>query len=559
MVIRGGCNPVTSTSRHDLPLSLLPTATPHQKEKTILRFCFEGSNLRAWRGIPAVFALGLLLVAFLAGVGQAHADGTPVPDASPTFVAVEPTVIFQVWPTLTGTADTPAPAPPASTPTPEPPTATVTPEAITDTPTAMPTAAVAGTDVPTATSDPSAAETVTQVSLPPLGQPVLPLETPTLESPTSTPEQDSPTTTPTPSGTGTATPSPTPTSSWQPPGPECSVKPGKTVLKLDVPYVHQVNDVNNADGNWACGPASVLMVLAYFGKLEPWPQYVAEHGTPVKPATTPAATRPPSSRPTSTTDEVMKVDYAPYLTNVYTNGGHTYSATAPDPRGNMLAGLYGTISPSGLADWGRMKQVLEWSGLTTAYVAPTWNGVVAALKRGHPVLLGNDLTAAGHIMVAIGYTSNNQLIVNDPYGNRFISGYGVNDGQGVYYAWNCSRVRNALEVIGVYTPPSPTPPATATAVPQPQPTCYCYTRLRPRGRPEHGPIIRTARLRLWTSVDPTAIPHSWLPGRRPAGSNKTPDTRRASAGRAKDRAQARILAAGSAYLPWPGRFRDNVR
>jgi hypothetical protein len=242
------------------------------------------------------------------------------------------------------------------------------------------------------------------------------------------------------------------------------------VLKLDVPYVHQVNDVNNADGNWACGPASVLMVLAYFGKLEPWPQYVAEHGTPVKPATTPPATRLPSSRPTSTTDEVMKVDYAPYLTNVYTNGGHTYSATAPDPRGNMLAGLYGTISPSGLADWGRMKQVLEWSGLTTAYVAPTWNGVVAALKRGHPVLLGNDLTAAGHIMVAIGYTSNNQLIVNDPYGNRFISGYGVNDGQGVYYAWNCSRVRNALEVIGVYTPPSPTPAATATAVAQPQPT-----------------------------------------------------------------------------------------
>ena len=38
-----------------------------------------------------------------------------------------------------------------------------------------------------------------------------------------------------------------------------------------------------------------------------------------------------------------------------------------------------------------MKQVLQWSGLTTAYVAPTWNGVVAALKRGHPVLLGNDL------------------------------------------------------------------------------------------------------------------------------------------------------------------------
>ena len=118
----------------------------------------------------------------------------------------------------------------------------------------------------------------------------------------------------------------------------------------------------------------------------------------------------------------------------------------------MLAGLYGTIAPSGLADWGRMKQVFQWYGLSTAYVSPTFNGVVAALKRGHPVILGNDLTAAGHIMVAIGYTSNNQIIVNDPYGNRFVSGYGANDGDGVYYAWSCSRVRNAIEVIGTYPP-----------------------------------------------------------------------------------------------------------
>jgi hypothetical protein len=161
----------------------------------------------------------------------------------------------------------------------------------------------------------------------------------------------------------------------------------------------------------------------------------------------------------------MRLNYAPYLTNVYTYNGHTYAAKAPDPRGNMLAGLYGTIAPTGLADWGRMKQVLQWYGLSTAYVSPTFNAVVAALKRGHPVILGNDLTAAGHIMVAIGYTSNNQIIVNDPYGNRFVSGYGANDGDGVFYAWNCSRVRNALEVIGTYPPPTATPSETPTQGP----------------------------------------------------------------------------------------------
>jgi hypothetical protein len=239
-------------------------------------------------------------------------------------------------------------------------------------------------------------------------------------------------------------------------------------MKLDVPYIHQVNDVDGADGNWACGPTSVLMVLAYYSKLEPWPEYEAKLALSGGTKLSAPAGQMPSSHGGGGNQE-MKSNYAPYLTSAYTYNGHTYSATAPDPRGNRVAGLYGTIAPTGLADWGRIKQVLSWHGLQTQYASPTWNGVVAALKRGHPVLLGNDLTPAGHIMVAIGYTSNNQLIVNDPYGNRFAPGYGANNGQGLYYSWNCSRVHNALEVIGIYTPPTPVPTATvaptATAIP----------------------------------------------------------------------------------------------
>ena len=166
----------------------------------------------------------------------------------------------------------------------------------------------------------------------------------------------------------------------------------------------------------------------------------------------------------------MKSDYAPYLTNVFTYAGHNFNATAPDPRGNRVAGLYGTIAPTGLADWGRIKQVIGWYGLQTQYVTPTWAGVIAALKRGHPVLLGNDLTPAGHILVAVGYTANNQLIVNDPYGNRFTWGYGANNGQGVYYPWNCARVHNALEVVGTVPPPTATPTNTPTYAPTATPT-----------------------------------------------------------------------------------------
>lgn len=111
-----------------------------------------------------------------------------------------------------------------------------------------------------------------------------------------------------------------------------------------------------------------------------------------------------------------------------------------------------------------MSLVLERHGLSSRHISATWEGVVAALQRGSPVILGNDLTSVGHIIVATGYTANGHLIVNDPYGNRFVPGYGGTHGGGLFYPWECARVRNALEVIGPYPPPSRTPaPLTGTA------------------------------------------------------------------------------------------------
>ena len=53
-------------------------------------------------------------------------------------------------------------------------------------------------------------------------------------------------------------------------------KAGAATVKLAVPYIHQVIDTApEGDGNWACGPTSVAMSLAYFGKLEPWQEMVA--------------------------------------------------------------------------------------------------------------------------------------------------------------------------------------------------------------------------------------------------------------------------------------------
>jgi hypothetical protein len=146
------------------------------------------------------------------------------------------------------------------------------------------------------------------------------------------------------------------------------------------------------------------------------------------------------------------------VTSVYTSNGHIYSAVAPDPHGTLVAGLYGTICPTGEASWPMMASVLQWHGLSSQYVADTWDGIVAALKRGHPVLLGNMLTSAGHIVLVIGYTADGNLIVNDPYGDKFAPGYGSNNGDGVIYPWKRLTPRHALEVIGTYPPPPPTAP-----------------------------------------------------------------------------------------------------
>ncbi|MBF6611997.1 MAG: C39 family peptidase [Chloroflexi bacterium] len=266
-------------------------------------------------------------------------------------------------------------------------------------------------------------------------------------------------------------------------------KAGAAAVRLPVPYIQQVNDIAQAgDGNWACGPTSVAMTLAYYGKIEPWGEYLAQQVTAS--ASPGAAPDPPQS-----VKAISGSDYAPYVTNSYTNNGRTYSASAPDPRGNMLAGLYGTISPNGLADWQTMVSVLQWHGLSSNYVGATWDGVVGALKRGHPVILGNQLTSQGHILVVIGYTTDGNLIVNDPYGNRFIPGYGSNNGNGVVYPWKRVTARRGLEVIGTYPPPTHTP--TNTPVP---------TITPPTGTPTSLPATTT----------PTNIPATAMPADVPA-------------------------------------------
>ncbi|MEO5952662.1 MAG: C39 family peptidase [Chloroflexia bacterium] len=411
-----------------------------------------------------VFAAALLYAALLGAIvpSRAFADD-PVAEPTPPAIVIElPTAEMPAAP-----VDTPT-APPASV---EEPTVAPVP----DTPTPM--LAPVQTELPAVVP---VIPTVTSLPSNPWGA-IVTVAVPVVFTPTSTSIPPSPTETTIPTETITTTPTP----SWYPPGPECHVKPGKVVLQLNVPFIHQVNDISGADGNWACGPTSVAMALAYYGKIAPWPG-------------TSSASAQSSSTPTGS-------PYGAYVTDVFTTSAHAYRSTASDPLGHPVAGLYGAICPTGLADWGLIARVLEWNGLTTQHVALTFEGVKAALKRGHPVLIGNSLTSAGHVLLAIGYTANNQLIVNDPYGNRFAPGYGSSDGQSLFYAWNCMRATNAVEVIGIYPPPAtvtptpgptdtPTITPTVTDTPQPQ-----ATATKKKVTPSH-----TAQVAGLTSSNPTA-------------------------------------------------------
>jgi uncharacterized protein YvpB len=231
---------------------------------------------------------------------------------------------------------------------------------------------------------------------------------------------------------------------------------GKEATNLAVPYINQVWDTaNSVNGNWACGPTSVAMVLSYYGRLDPWPLEAKS----VKAYSKAAGASPPAH---------PGRDFAQYITAPFTYKGRDFTRTTKDPAGHKVAGLYGSIVfADGLAHWEAIQDVLKLYDLKTEMLGASWGAVTAALDKGYPVLLGTSLTADGHILVARGYTSGGYLVVNDPYGNKFgKNGYGLNDGENVAYPWKQATVKLAMSVKGTIWTPTPTPAPAGTPTPQ---------------------------------------------------------------------------------------------
>ncbi|HMA36096.1 MAG TPA: C39 family peptidase, partial [Chloroflexia bacterium] len=235
---------------------------------------------------------------------------------------------------------------------------------------------------------------------------------------------------------------------------------GKPVQDLPVPYISQVWDTGVAfNGSWACGPTSVDMVLAYYGRLTPWPftagqaRLSAEDQLPLQAA---------GAEPGSLDLQDGRL-YGQYVIAPFTYKGRTFAAAGVDPAGHRVQGLYGTIVGNlALARWEVMIDVLNLYNIDTDYIPVSWNEITAQIAKGNPVMLGTALTSSGHILVARGYTANGYLIVNDPYGNRF-AGYGDDNGGNIAYPWKKLQAKLAMVLRGTITPPPPPPIAPSPA------------------------------------------------------------------------------------------------
>ncbi|MCD6562795.1 MAG: C39 family peptidase [Thermoproteales archaeon] len=188
-------------------------------------------------------------------------------------------------------------------------------------------------------------------------------------------------------------------------------KPSKTI---DVPYINQKYDVPEwFDGRYSCGPASVAMVLAYYGVLPKWPMNI--------------------SKPFIHTN-----NFGRYICCIFKVKDKVFNEKSLDASRYAFGyGIHGYVYiPGKGASWNRMVELFRIFGFES-YVETnvSWDILTHELDSGRPVILSTQLTSSGHIVVAVGYYNNHSVIVNDPAGNRNLGSYFNYYGKTAIYDW----------------------------------------------------------------------------------------------------------------------------
>lgn len=185
------------------------------------------------------------------------------------------------------------------------------------------------------------------------------------------------------------------------------------VVSLEMPYLNQAWDSPDTfDGSGSCGPTSMVMVLAFYKKVEPKPEHVTES----------------------------------YVHQT------TYGGLIPAVHDKVCQRGMGAVHAK-MLDYFRPM-------LPNAAIFYNEKATFARVKReldaGRPCILGTEVTTAGHIMVARGYTTDGRLLVNDPAGDYYQaarrggpdgawsptgSRYWNGDGDKAVYDWDALSIR----------------------------------------------------------------------------------------------------------------------
>lgn len=191
---------------------------------------------------------------------------------------------------------------------------------------------------------------------------------------------------------------------------------GKAIVDIQLPLMQQVWDAPDGfDGSGSCGPVSFLMLLAGLGKLSEQPIDVSE----------------------------SYIHISPY--------------------GGLLKSIDDRITEPdlGTVHFKMLKFIRSYFPTASMVYGSkvSKQRVVDELRAGRPVVLGTRVTAAGHLMVARGFTDDGRIIVNDPAGDQMRAArvgrpegsysptgnrYWNGGGSGAQYDWQMLDVRWAL-------------------------------------------------------------------------------------------------------------------
>jgi len=197
------------------------------------------------------------------------------------------------------------------------------------------------------------------------------------------------------------------------------ISPASAVQIDGVPYIHQVYDTpSDFNGSWACNATSALMCIQSYERL-PIHNITCSEFNGVPEHTSP---------------------YGFYVAKEYTYNGITYNSVYNDASGNPARGGYGYVLRNGwLQDLRNgIREYISNHNLTSSEKSATIANAIAEIDAGHPFVLLNSLTIAGHYICVIGYENDGQTVIaNDPFGNK-ATGYGTYgnpNGAAVRYDW----------------------------------------------------------------------------------------------------------------------------